>query len=100
MVAILDCPASDRLTLTQLARQQKVAPATTWRWARRGVCGIKLPVVYVGSKPYTSSQAFAWWCDEVTAAKRGDKPVSSRTNKQRERDVAAAEAELRAEGIL
>lgn len=100
MVAILDAPASERLTLNELAREQNVSPPTTWRWMTRGVAGVKLPCIYVGSKPYTTRSAFAEWCEAVTAAKRGDAPPASRTNKQRERDVAAAEAELRAEGIL
>lgn len=101
MTAILDCPPSERLTLAQLAREQGVSPPTVWRWAVRGVAGVKLPRVYIGSKPYTSRPIFRAWCDDVTRAKNGEVVTSTtRTNKPRERDIKAAEDDLRREGIL
>jgi hypothetical protein len=37
---ILGAPPEERITLTELARQENVAPSTTWRWATKGSCQV------------------------------------------------------------
>jgi len=68
---ILLAAPGERITLTVLARQEGVAPSTAWRWATRGVRGIKLPSVMRGSKRITTRAAFEEWCKQLTAAAEG-----------------------------
>lgn len=43
---------SDRLTLTQVAKELDVAVSTTWRWVIKGVKGKKLRSRLVGGRRY------------------------------------------------
>ena len=92
-------PIEQRMSLPQLARAEGVSPVTVWRWALRGIRGIKLPILCVGNKRYTTHAAFALWCEQTTASANGE-PIPSRTSRQRERDIERAERELAAAGIL
>lgn len=86
----------DRLSLTELARQEGVNTATVWRWAQRGVRGFRLETLRVGGKTFTSRQAFARW---VAATNDDASAIPSRTNRQRQSSIDAAERELEAAGI-
>jgi hypothetical protein len=77
---ILNTPPSERLTLQALAKEQNVAPPTTWRWALRGVNQLRLPSAKIGSRRMTSRAAFVWWCTQLTHMADGVpmSPVSQR----------------------
>lgn len=72
MYSLPVAPASDRISLPLLAREQGVSPVSTWRWALRGSRGVILPTFCVGHKRYTTRAAFAEWCARVTAAANGE----------------------------
>lgn len=95
---LLDAPAGERMTLVELARAEKKSPPTTWRWAIRGVSGLKLPTVKVGHTRMTTWHAYRWWLEQLTARANGE-PVRARTNRQREADIDRAEKELAALGV-
>lgn len=71
--------------------------ATVWRWSTKGVRGVKLESVVVGTRRYTSEQAIQRFIEATTVAAGGQ--PSKVTSKQRERQIDAAEAELAALGI-
>jgi hypothetical protein len=94
------------ITLTEAARRlpridgRKVAVATLWRWARRGLRGARLEYVRVGRKICTTHEALMRFFAELSALDRqtpppgrpsflaGRKPV---TSKQRLRALAEAD---------
>ncbi|MFO0905859.1 MAG: DUF1580 domain-containing protein [Pirellulales bacterium] len=82
-----------RLTLAQLARSQGVNTATAWRWALKGVRGVKLESLTVGGRRVTSAEAFDRFVTatnpEATATQRVKSPH------QRQKEIREAVAELR-----
>lgn len=71
--------------------------ATVWRWALYGLRdGRKLETLRVGGRTYTSAEALERFLrldgEPATAPKKASR-------KQRERQIAAAEAELAAMGV-
>ena len=99
---ILGAPAAERITLTELARQENVAPSTTWRWATSGVKHVRLPTVLVGSASVTTRDAFVTWCEHLTTL-AGKKSLhddgATQLRHDEESRVASAEAELVALGL-
>jgi hypothetical protein len=99
---ILAAPPAERITLTQLARQEGVAPSSTWRWATMGVRGIRLPTAMVASKRVTSRALFVEWCEQLTAVASGS-PVPEEVVAQHRIDepsrAVRAEAELARLGL-
>jgi hypothetical protein len=87
------------LTLSAAAREipgptgRGLHVATLWRWAHRGVRGVRLETVMVGGIRYTSREALERFVAATTAAADGTNPVI-RTPKQRQRAIEAAEREL------
>jgi hypothetical protein len=49
----------DVVSMSQAAREVpgKPSPSTLWRWSRRGIDGVTLETVKVGSRIFTSRQA-------------------------------------------
>jgi hypothetical protein len=89
-----------KLSLTELARREGVSICTTWRWASRGVRGIRLETFNIGGRRWTTDEAFARFVAGTTAAAGGDANHSAaRTNRQREAAIARAEQELSDAGI-
>jgi hypothetical protein len=72
--------------------------STFHRWRLRGIAGVRLPVVHIGGRVYVEPEALEKFFADVTAIKSGNAP-SPRTDRQRERAIAAAERELAREGI-
>jgi len=70
--------------------------ATLYRWAVRGVRGIKLETLRVGGTLCTSLEALQRFCERCTDPSIATRPS---TTKARERDIAKAERELEAAGI-
>jgi hypothetical protein len=78
-----------------------VAAATLWRWARRGVAlrgggRVHLEVCRAGCRTLTSEQALRRF---LAAQERGDDPAREAEStapkpKQRQAEIAAAQAEL------
>ncbi len=90
--------AASRLSLSELARREGVSIPTTWRWAQRGVRGVKIETFAIGGRRYTTTEAFQRFVEATTAAAQGVTPAA-RTNRQREAAIAKAEAELDMLGV-
>lgn len=75
-----------------------VSVPTTWRWAMRGIRGIRLESIMVGGVRMTTAEALQRFYAATTAAADGV-PLPTRTPAARAREIAAAEAELSAAGI-
>lgn len=90
--------AEDRISLSKLARQEGLNPTTVWRWASRGVRGVKLETINVGARRYSSRPAFERFVERTTAVANGE-AIPSRTTRQKEAAISRAEAELAAEGV-
>jgi hypothetical protein len=91
--SILDEPVSERRTMLQLSREANVSPPTPWRWATRGVRGIKLPTVLLGRKRITTRSAYRAWIMEVTASADGEIARSTPNNVHRDNVIECAEHE-------
>jgi len=87
-----------RLSLAQAAAHLSLHVSTLHRWRLRGVRGIRLATILIGGYRYTSHEALERFVAATTAAADG-KPAPVTNTKQRERSIAAAEAELSAAGI-
>jgi hypothetical protein len=95
-----DLFSEERMTLSQLAKEEQVNPSTTWRWYLSGCRGVKLETYVSGGRRYTTRQAFRRFQEACTAASTTGYPVAStRTPAQRERDIQRAEAELAKMGV-
>jgi hypothetical protein len=87
------------LTLSTAARElpgpsgKGVHVSTLWRWSFRGVRGIRLETVLIGGIRYTSREALERFVASTTAAADGT-TAATRTPKQRQRAIEAAEREL------
>lgn len=93
---LLSAPASERLTLIELAREAGKSPPTTWRWAMKGVRGLRLPTFMNGNTRTTTRSAYRWWCVQLTNMADGHRAKSSINRK---REIERAESELDALGI-
>ncbi len=94
ITAVLEAPPAERLTLTELARQENVSPSTTWRWAMKGVQHIRLPSVLIGSARVTTRTAFRAWCEERTAlANNSTKHFQPTSQPQNDEELRAERAE-------
>lgn len=75
-------------------------PSTLWRWAIRGVKGVKLETLIVGGTRYTSAQALQRFVNASTAVVDDVKPaVPVATVARRKQSALAAERELIAAGM-
>src|SRR5689334_23194438 len=74
-----------------------VNPSTVWRWALRGVGGVRLEVLRLGGRTCTSKQALQRFYERCTSAAIGVAPTA--TPAIRRKAVEAAEAELSRDGI-
>jgi hypothetical protein len=76
-----------------------------WRWATKGQKGVKLEHVQVGRYLCTSETALNDFFREVAKAPAVEQPsapqpTGGRTDNQRELDIARAEKDLEARGVL
>jgi hypothetical protein len=86
-----------RLTLSQLARAQGVNTATTWRWALKGVRGVKLESLAIGGRRITSQEAFERFIASTNPQATATPPAQ--TPHQRRKSIADAERVLAKAGI-
>ena len=90
---------SPRDAVSHLPRRRKgkrPALATIYRWMEPGVRGVKLEYLQVGNCRCTSVQALQRFFERLTHA---SPPASHRSPPSRQRAAAAAERELRQEGL-
>ncbi len=83
--------------LPQRRGGRSVHVATLYRWAQRGVRGVKLEALQVGGTKCTSIEALQRFFERLTALDSGDQPTS-RTLKARDKASETANAELAATG--
>lgn len=72
--------------------------ATWWRWATKGVGGVKLETVKIGAKRATTASAVARFVETLTARSAGD-AEPTRSTMQRKAAIKKARAELAAAGV-
>ncbi len=99
---ILAAPPSERITLTQLARQEGVDPSSSWRWSTKGVRGIRLPTAMAASKRVTTRAIYLQWCEQLTAIANGrpaSDVVASQQQQVEEARAVRAEHELAKLGL-
>ena len=91
----------DQLIAEWLANGRSPHVSTLWRWARRGVNGVKLTYRRYGRRIVTSLPACEKFSLELAAADCEPKPSSagSPSTPNHNKALAAAEAELEAAGI-
>ncbi|WP_442485133.1 DUF1580 domain-containing protein [Aeoliella sp. SH292] len=87
-----------RLSLTKLAQQQDVNVSTVWRWAQRGVRGVRLETLCIGGRRFTTNEAWGRFVDLTTRVATGQAAIPCVPD-QRDREIAEAEAFLDAEGV-
>lgn len=95
----MDILSETRLSLTELARREGVAIPTVWRWRKKGVKGVRLETFVVGSKPWTTEEAFARFVQRTTAVADGQQAPAARTARQRQKAITHAELECDEAGI-
>lgn len=97
---MVDFLSEQRISLTQVAREEGVNVSTPWRWCLRGCKGVRLESFLVGGRRFTTREAFARFVAATTAAASGA-PVApqARTNRQRDAAIRRAEAELARAGV-
>jgi len=87
-----------RLSITAAAKRLNISVGCCWRWVLYGIRGgIKLDSALIGGKRFTSEEALERFVARLNSPD-GTAPTV-RTNKQREKAIAAAEKELAAAGI-
>ena len=101
----------DILTFSETAKRlpeingRRIAAATLWRWARRGLKGVRLESRKLGGRYVTSIEAvdrFAARLAELnnsSSAAPAAQQTRPRRNQRRESDVNAAEGRVAAAGI-
>lgn len=97
---MIDHETEGLIPITTAAKHFPTRPstATVWRWTLRGSRGRKLETLLIGGRRYTSR-------DAIDRFIRGDAEppaataAKSRTTRQRQAAIAAAEKELSAAGI-
>ena len=72
--------------------------STAFRWAQRGIHGVRLEVIQAGGVKCTSRPALSRFFQRLSDVQAG-RPVSTCSPARRQRAIARAEAELAKEGI-
>ena len=80
--------------LPRRRRGKKPNIATIFRWAQKGLHGVRLETIQIGGTKCTSEEALKRFF-----ARLDDQPDVVPLSRQREREIAAAEATLDADGI-
>ncbi len=109
----IDLQAEELLSLTDAAKAlppidgKRLHVSTIWRWARRGLRGIRLEHVRLGHRVCTSQEALARFAQRLAEAdeRAVGRPVgrpqtkTTRTAGERQRAVKSAESTLTGFGI-
>lgn len=89
--------AEEKISLKQVAKLFDVNVATAWRWAQKGVRGVRLETFAAGGRRFTTEQALERFVAESSIAAGLQPPAPS--NRKFERDAEAAERELAEMGL-
>jgi hypothetical protein len=73
--------------------------STLWRWALRGIRGIRLETISVGDTLCTTREALEEFIRRVTEARGISTTSASHMSRQRKREIAQAEHNLDRAGI-
>lgn len=76
-----------------------VSEASTWRWVLKGLRGVKLESTKIAGTRYTSQEAIERFI-AATSVDSGPQQEAPRTQRRRQRDIAAAARQLDAAGVL
>src|SRR4051794_11026802 len=101
-VAVEDIfPLSDAPDTRYIPRKRgrKVHLATLYRWASRGIRGVKLEVIRVGGATCTSGEALQRFFNRLTEAEADPDRQAPRTSAARTRAVEQADRELDRLGV-
>jgi hypothetical protein len=101
---MIDFENEELLTLAQASKKvpgrtgSHVNTSTLWRWALRGLRGVRLETLAIGGTTFTSTRALQQFFERSKAAAQGlNYPVT--TPAIRRKAMEAAEAELAKDGI-
>ena len=89
--------AEARLSLTALAKRERMNASTVWRWAQKGVRGVRLETYVLGGRRYTTDDAYLRFIQATTEAACCQAPLLP--NAHRTTAIEQAEAELDAAGV-
>ena len=110
----IDLHAESVGTLAEVAAQlprlsgRRIHVSTLWRWATKGIKGVRLDYIKMGGRLVTSVEAVARFAAKLTENDQkqaeNDQPAlqkarKKRTPTQHDRDVASARLELERAGI-
>ena len=110
---MIDLGAEEVLSLADAARSlpsvhgRRIHPSTLWRWARKGIRGVRLDYVRLGRSIVTTRAALADFARRLaaadavpgTAAAPPQRPARRpRSEARRAEDISRAEARLRQAG--
>lgn len=98
------------ISLTEAAKAlpkidgKRIHAASLWRWARKGVRGVKLDTRQLGGRLVTSLEALERFSKALSELppqipKRTFRPKLNRTERQRQRAIARSDAEAKTEGL-
>lgn len=93
----MDLITEDRISLTQLAHEQRVSITTAWRWVQAGRRGHCLESFHVGGRKYTTREAFARW---LKATNPGQPSLASICSAACQREHTEAVRSLASAGLL
>ena len=102
---MIDVNGENVITLTEAAKRlpgrngKRLHVSSVFRWAERGVHGIRLEVIKIGGATCTSEEALQRFAERLTAGRDGQHTPVCRTTKQRERASARADRELTEMGV-
>jgi hypothetical protein len=89
-----------RISLSKLAGEQDISTPTAWRWAQRGIKGIRLETFSLGGRKFTTREAFERFVEQVSrAASYTSGLPSPSTPRRAEANRRQAEQELNQDGI-
>ena len=83
----------ERIDLKQLAKEEEVHYSTVWRWALKGISGVRLPARRLGNKRWTTRKAIVWWSEQITARADGALSAPASLSPFRQQRLEAAERE-------
>jgi hypothetical protein len=110
---VIDLSSEEVLSLSEAARAlpsvhgRRIHPSTLWRWARKGLKGVRLDYARLGRSIVTTRRALSDFAARLAAADTapGTSPTlpqrsarRPRSDAQRSQDVAKADARLRQAG--
>jgi hypothetical protein len=69
----------------------KPSPATMWRWALRGVDGVKLETYKIGGRRYTTPESVEKFVSRLNSTRSANEPLVS-SLRERQKDQASQRA--------